>query len=461
MLINNDTICAISTTSGQGAIAIIRISGPKSIKITNNIFQAYNKNKLTVKHVNKVMVGEIFEQDNLIDEVVVTLFKGPKSYTGEDIIEIACHGSTYIQTTIIQLLIKKGCRLAKNGEFTLRAFLNQKLDLSQAEGVAELIASENEKAHSLAMQQMKGGFSNEIKNLRDQFIKFASLIELELDFSQEDVEFVDRKTILKLIQKIKTKTSKLLESFQFGNAMKHGIPISIIGNPNSGKSTLLNTLLQEDRAIVSDIKGTTRDTIEEIINIQGYKFRFIDTAGLRKTNNKIEKIGIAKTYEKIQQSLFILYLIDKNDFISTSIEREIKEIQNKLNSQQTIMIIANKTDLYQKSIELKNLNNIKIINISAKNGNGVDQIINAILEKIKIWENMQDQIIIINQRHFESLINTLKSIKDVENGIKSNLSGELLALDIKQSLNYLGEITGEITNDNLLDSIFRDFCIGK
>tara|TARA_B100001250_G_C19813232_1_gene796855 strand:- start:3251 stop:4636 length:1386 start_codon:yes stop_codon:yes gene_type:complete len=461
MVLNHDTICAISTAPGKGAVSIIRISGNEAIKVSNQLFQAHNKKKLSLNNSNTVILGNIIENSMFVDEVLITIFKAPKSYTGEHVIEIACHGSTYIQGKIIQLLIKQGCRLAKKGEFTLRAFLNGKLDLSQAEGVAELIASENKQAHSLAMQQMRGGFSNEIQNLRNKFIKFASLIELELDFSQEDVEFVERKELLQLTNKIKRKTEHLLESFKLGNAIKNGIPISIVGQPNSGKSTLLNQILNEDRAIVSNIKGTTRDVIEERIIINGYEFRFIDTAGLRKTRNKIEKIGIQKTYEKINQSAFVLYLIDKEDFNIKKIENEIQEIQGQLNEIGSIIIIANKDDINQEKIIISNQNKYDILNISAKQGKGVDKILSSILEKIEDWKKLNNEIMIINQRHFESLINTLQSVKDVEKGISSNISGEFLSSDIKTALNYLGEITGEITNEHLLDSIFKDFCIGK
>jgi tRNA modification GTPase len=458
---NYDTICCISTAPGQGAISIIRVSGANAFKISNKIFKSYNKKSLSKKNAKTVMIGKIEYKKKIIDEVLITGFKGPNSYTGEDIVEISCHGSIYIQNVIIQLLIEYGCRLAKKGEFTLRAFLNEKLDLSQAEAVAELISADNDKAHNLAMKQMRGGFSNEIKLLRKKFIKFASLIELELDFSQEDVEFADRKELLKLISEIKYKLNKLLKSFRFGNAIKNGIPISIVGHPNAGKSTLLNTILNEERAIVSDIKGTTRDTIEESIIINGYKLRFIDTAGLRSTKNKIEKIGISNTYKKMLESAFILYMVDKNDFNTTKIEAEIQQIQQKLETNTSIIIVANKSDLKKQNIALNNIQNTPMVNISAINGKGVDKLLDLILKQVEDWKKLSNEITIINQRHFESLINTLQSIDDVENAMKSNISGEFLALDIKRCLEFLGEITGEITNENLLDSIFNDFCIGK
>ncbi len=457
-MIYNDTICAIATAPGKGAISIIRICGTDSLQLCNSIFKAHNGKKLSSKYSQKSIIGYIILDNNILDEVLITFFNSPRSYTGEDIIEIYCHGSAYIQSAIIQILIKNGCRLAKKGEFTLRAFLNGKLDLSQAEGVAELIASDNQQAYGLAIEQMRGGFSSEIQNLRKKFIKFASLIELELDFSQEDVEFANREELLKFIIDIKNKIHTLIQSFKFGNAIKNGVPISIVGKPNSGKSTLLNQILKEDRAIVSDIQGTTRDIIEESITINGYKLRFIDTAGLRKTNNKIEKIGISKTYQKINESALVLYIIDKSDFHTNQIQEDIRKIQNQIENLESIIFIGNKNDLNQKII---NISNSEVINISAKNGSGIEKLLNVIISKVEQWKELDNQIIIINQRHFESLNNTLNSLEEVEKGLTSNLSGEFLTIDIKRCLQFLGEITGEITNENLLDSIFQDFCIGK
>ena len=458
---DNNTICSISTAPGHGAISIIRISGKKSIRIINKLFKAHDKNKLSSKNTKKVILGNIIYKNQSIDEVLVTAFQSPKSYTGEDMVEISCHGSAYIQSKIIQALIDNGCRTAQKGEFTMRAFLNGKLDLSQAEGVANLIASENEQSHKIAMKQMRGGFSDEIKNLRKKFIKFAALIELELDFSQEDVEFANREELLNLIDNIEDKISKLANSFKLGNVIKNGIPITIVGSPNSGKSTLLNQILNEERAIVSNIKGTTRDTIEENIVINGYKFKFIDTAGLRNTQDKIEKIGISKTYKKISESAFILYMIDKTEFNEVETEEEILSIQKKMQYNDSLIVLANKHDLHEKDIFLKTIKNVNIINISAKNGDKIGVILETIMSKVQAWGDVNNQIIIINQRHFESLINTLKSISDIKKGLKQNISGELLSIDIKNCLEYLGQITGEITNDNLLDSIFQDFCIGK
>jgi len=452
-----NTICSISTKQGEGAIAIIRMSGTKATSICKKIFSSKKIQKISDLKENRIYYGKITDGKKIIDEVVLTYFKGPKSYTGEDVIEISCHGSEYIQETIIQLLIKNGCSLAKRGEFTLRAFLNGKLDLSQAESVANLIGSKNEKSHHLAMKQMRGGYSEKIKSLRDRLIKFGALIELELDFSTEDVEFANREELVELLSLMKTKITALIESFKYGNAIKNGIPITIVGPPNSGKSTLLNKILNEERAIVSNIKGTTRDIIEEIFTLEGFQFRFIDTAGLRKTSNEIEKIGIKKTYEKINEAAIIIYVFDINDFSENQIK---KDIMSFLEKDVAIILIANKIDLKKKKINIEKINE-EIIYSSILNNEGVEKILSSILKKTRKWENLNQDFVITNQRHFEALTNTLKSLESTKNGIYSNISGELLAIDIKESLQFLGEITGEITNEDLLDSIFKDFCIGK
>ena len=460
-MIFNDTICAISSGYNQSAISLIRISGEDALKICDKIFKRKSNKKITSKEKSKLLFGEIIIDNMIIDEVLVSIFVKPYSYTGENIVEISCHGSIYIQDTIIQGLIKNGCRLAKKGEFTLRAFLNKKIDLSQAEGVAELISSENAESHKLAMQQMRGGFSNEIQVLRNKFVKFASLIELELDFSQEDVEFADRSKLVKIIDKIKKKVISLLDSFKYGNVLKNGTPISIVGHPNSGKSTLLNTILNEDRAIVSNTKGTTRDTIEEDVIIQGHKFKFIDTAGLRKTKNKIEKKGIEKTLKKIDSSAIVIYLIDKENFQKQEVLNDIKKIKFKLKKPAELILVANKNDLNNSNIKLDLEEPNKIIHISAKNRNTINELLDEITKKIDLWKALNQTSIIINQRHFDTLTKIIQSIEEIEKGLAINISGELLVLDIKRCLDLLGEITGEITNEDLLDSIFRDFCIGK
>ncbi len=452
-----NTICTISTKKGEGAIAIIRISGKKSINICYNIFSSKRIKKANDFKSNTIYFGRIMKNNKVIDEVLLTYFKAPKSYTGEDVIEISCHGSEYVQSAIIQLLIENGCTLAKRGEFTLRAFLNGKLDLSQAEAVANLISSKNEKSHNLAMKQMRGGYSNQIKSLRDRLIKFGALIELELDFSTEDVEFANRDELLGLLTLMKEKIKPLLKSFKYGNAIKNGIPIAIVGPPNSGKSTLLNKILNEERAIVSNIKGTTRDVIEETFTIEGFQFRFIDTAGLRKTNDKIEKIGIKKTYQKIDEAAIIIYVFDVNDFNPKQVKEDILSFSSKGTES---ILLANKTDLANKKNSIKDLEK-EIIYCSILNDEGMGKIQSSILKRTKNWENINQDFVITNQRHFEALTNTLKNIESINNGILSNISGELLAIDIKESLQHLGEITGEITNEHLLDSIFRDFCIGK
>ncbi len=455
--IKENTICSVSTKQGEGAIAVIRISGPKAKSICKKIFTSKRFQIKGDLKSNTVYYGKIKDGKKILDEVLLTYFQKPKSYTGEDMIEISCHGSEYIQKTIIQLLIKNGCTLAKRGEFTLKAFLNGKMDLSQAESVANLIGAKNEKSHHLAMKQMRGGYSENIKELRGRLIKFGALIELELDFSTEDVEFANREELIELLSLMKKRIVPLINSFKYGNAIKNGIPITIVGPPNSGKSTLLNKILNEERAIVSDEKGTTRDVIEENFTIKGLQFRFIDTAGLRQTSNKIEKIGIKKTYEKINEAAIIIYVFDINDFNEEQIKKDIflfleKDIE--------ILLIANKTDLMERKIKIKEIDK-KITYCSILNNEGIENILNSIFIKTKKWENLNQDFIITNQRHFEALTNTLKSLNSVKSGIKSNISGELLAMDIKEALDYLGEITGEITNEDLLDSIFRDFCIGK
>ncbi|MEC8537955.1 MAG: tRNA uridine-5-carboxymethylaminomethyl(34) synthesis GTPase MnmE [Bacteroidota bacterium] len=453
--LQENTICSVSTGHGEGAIALIRVSGNKSLSICKKIF--FSKKIITTKQIkpNLAYYGKIKDFDQIIDEVILTYFKAPKSYTGEDMVEISCHGSEYIQKKIIELLINKGCFLAKRGEFTLRAFLNGKLDLSQAESVANLISAKNSKSHELAMKQMRGGYSENIQLLRKKLIKFGALIELELDFSTEDVEFADRKDLINLLSEMITKIEPLIKSFKYGNAIKNGIPITIVGPPNSGKSTLLNKILNEERAIVSDIKGTTRDVIEETFNIEGFEYRFIDTAGLRKTNNEIEKIGIQKTHEKINEAAVIIYLFDINDFNKTQIIDNLNFIKTK---DLEVVLVGNKTDLNKS--EIKEFEG-EIIYCSLLNNKGTDQILNSILHKTKKWKNLNHEFVITNQRHYEAFTNTLESIRLIKAGIQSKISGELLSIDIKSALNSLGEITGEITNEDLLDSIFKDFCIGK
>lgn len=457
-----DNICALTTGSGIGAIAIIRVSGPDAISICEPLFKSAKEGKsLLNQKSHTIHLGTFMDDAHLIDEVLVSIFKGPHSYTGENVVEISCHGSVYIQQQIIQLLIRKGCRTADPGEFTFRAFMNGKMDLSQAEAVADLISSSNEKSHDLALTQMRGGFSSEINTLRTELIKFASLIELELDFSTEDVEFADRTQLEGLLNRLKQVLRRLIDSFALGNVLKNGIPVAIVGEPNVGKSTLLNALLNEERAIVSEIAGTTRDTVEDEIVMDGMSFRFIDTAGIRDTKDAIESIGIEKTFDKIKQAKVVLYLFDALTASSKKIHLELKKLEEHTDGKQLIAV-ANKVDkgnLTQIEAAFGGLNNV--IFISAKQKENVEHLKNLLTGKVKQGLLSNDDVIVSNSRHFEALTNALEHIKLVQEGLGIGISGDLLAMDIRQALFHLGEITGEVTTDDLLDSIFRDFCIGK
>jgi len=460
----NDTITALASATGAGAVAIIRVSGPKAFSIVNTIFSAKSKKSILTQGSHTIHLGHITDGHKVLDEVLVSLFKNPRSYTGEDVIEINCHGSSYIQQEILQLLLRKGCRMAEAGEFTLRAFLNAKMDLSQAEAVADLIASDSEAAHKIAIQQMRGGFSNEIKHLRDQLLNFASLLELELDFSEEDVEFADRTQFITLLSKIEIILKRLIDSFALGNVIKHGIPVSIVGAPNVGKSTLLNTLLNEERAIVSEIAGTTRDTVEDEISISGMRFRFIDTAGIRETKDKIESIGIEKTFEKISQAQVIIYLVDSSQLIVDTInlfKNEIAQIKNQ-HPLKPLIVIGNKADLLN-DVQQQQLNSEipELIFISAKQKSGIEQLTDRLLSFINDGSLRNDETIVTNSRHYDSLIKSLEEIQNVQAGMQSDLSGDLLAIDLREALFHLGSITGEVTNDELLGNIFSSFCIGK
>ncbi|TXE07901.1 tRNA uridine-5-carboxymethylaminomethyl(34) synthesis GTPase MnmE [Gelidibacter salicanalis] len=469
-MISNDTIVALATPSGSGAIAIIRLSGQDAITIGSKFFRSVSSKTLAAQKSHTVHLGHIVDEPRIIDEVLVTIFKNPHSYTGENVIEISCHGSLYIQQEIIQLFLKNGCRMANAGEFTLRAFLNGKLDLSQAEAVADLIASDSEASHKIAMQQMRGGFSNEIKNLRDELLNFASLIELELDFAEEDVEFANRDEFYKLITRIIHVLKRLIDSFAVGNVIKNGIPVAIVGEPNVGKSTLLNALLNEERAIVSEIAGTTRDTIEDEIIIGGMAFRFIDTAGIRETEDIVESIGIKKTFEKIEQAQVVLLLVSSiqlalgTDAVK-SIIFEIEKIKNKF-PQKQLIVILNKIDQVaadELSDVIKHLtpHASQLIPISAKTGFGVEQLTDTLLNLINTGALRNNETIVTNTRHYDALLKAFEEIQKVKYGLDSELSGDLLAIDIRQALLHFGEITGEITNDDLLGNIFANFCIGK
>lgn len=469
-MINQDTIVALATPSGAGAIAVIRLSGKEAIKIAEKHFKSVSGKLLSKQATHTIHLGHIMDGDRTIDEVLISVFKNPNSYTGEDVVEVSCHGSNYIQQEIIQLFLRAGCRMATAGEFTLRAFLNGKLDLSQAEAVADLISSDNEAAHQIAMQQMRGGFSSEIAKLREELLNFASLIELELDFAEEDVEFADRKQFKDLIERISIVLKRLIDSFAVGNVIKEGIPVAIVGEPNVGKSTLLNALLNEDRAIVSDIAGTTRDTIEDEISIGGIGFRFIDTAGIRETQDVVESIGIKKTFEKIEQAQVVMFLVSATELAVgaeavKSMAIEIEKIKNKF-PQKQLLVILNKideiTDLELASItDALSLKASTIIPISAKTGFGIEKLTNTLLDLINTGALRNNETIITNSRHYDALLKAFEEIQKVQYGLETNLSGDLLAIDIRQALYHFGEITGEITSDDLLGNIFANFCIGK
>jgi tRNA modification GTPase len=457
-MINQETIVALATPNGLGAISVIRISGLNAISITEKLFKPKGNKKLSNQKSHTVHLGHLIRNGHELDEVLVTLFKGPHSYTGENTIEISCHGSTYIQQEIIDLFIENGIRVANPGEFTLRAFINGKMDLNQAEAVADLIASENEGSHKLAMEQMKNGFSNDLKKLRAELLHFSSMIELELDFSQEDVEFAERSEFKKLTIKIQSELEKLIDSFKSGNVLKNGISVAIAGKPNAGKSSLLNTLLNEDKAIVSDIPGTTRDSIEDSLVIDGINFRFTDTAGLRETKDVIESKGIEKTKEKINSARILIYLFDSNDTSFKEINSDLKSFKRE---DLSVLLVRNKVDLKNTNQNLINqLEKFEIIEISANNIDSVSSLKKRLVNEINILNPYTDTVI-SNSRHYEALMKALKAIKEVNIGLKSDISGDLLSVDIRKSIEHLAEITGEITNDDVLGNIFANFCIGK
>lgn len=462
-MIPNDSIVALATPSGAGAIAIIRISGQDAIQIGNAVFRSIKNKDLTTQKTHTLHLGHIMDGEKTLDQVLVSIFKGPNSYTGENTIEISCHGSTYIQQQIIQLLLRKGCRMADAGEFTLRAFLNGKLDLSQAEAVADLISSDNEASHQIAMQQMRGGFSNEIAKLREELLNFASLIELELDFAEEDVEFADKTQFHELVNRIEFVLKRLIDSFAVGNVIKNGIPVAIVGEPNVGKSTLLNALLNEERAIVSEIAGTTRDTIEDELVIGGIGFRFIDTAGIRETKDYVESIGIQKTFEKIEQAQVVIYLSPLTPKGGTldNVKLELEKIKNQY-PLKPLVVIMNKKDLLSET-EIQNIQNQipNILLISAKNKEGIEDLKNQLLSFVNTGALRNNETIVTNTRHYDSLLKALEEIQKVKFGLETNLSSDLMALDIREALYQFGLITGQVTNDELLGNIFANFCIGK
>ena len=461
-MIKNDNILALASPSGVGAISLIRISGPESVTIVDKFFKGVENIKLIDQDANKVQLGYIIDQDRVIDKVLVTIFRNPKSYTGENLVEISCHGSVFIQQSIIQLFLSSNCRIANAGEFTMRSFLNGKMDLSQAESVADLISSNSEASHRLAMNQMRGGFKKDINELRMELVNFASLIELELDFSQEDVEFANMNQLNNLLDKISFNLKKLIDSFKTGNVIKNGIPISIVGEPNTGKSTLLNILLNEERAIVSSIAGTTRDTIEDQININGVVCRFIDTAGIRSTDDEIESIGIERTFKKMKESEIVIFLIDYSNLDSKKInfyKEYLNEIEEKFTSAKLITVF-NKNDI-KTDISTSELEKFNPIQISAKENINIDGLKNEIINYVNNLTSQIDNSTISNSRHYDLLNKTYEEIHKVKTSIGNKISSDLLAIDIKQAIYYLGELTGEISNDEILGNIFSKFCIGK
>ena len=462
-MITNDTIIALATPSGVGAIAVIRLSGENAISIVDGFFKSITKGKkLLHQKTHSIHLGHIIKKGTILDEVLVSVFKNPNSYTGEHVVEISCHGSTYIQQEILQLFLQNGCRMADNGEFTMRAFLNGKMDLSQAEAVADVIASNSEASHTMAIQQMRGGISNQLKELRGQLLDFAALIELELDFSGEDVEFADRTQFKKLVAKITTVLKKLIDSFSFGNAMKNGIPVAIIGEPNVGKSTLLNALLNEEKAIVSDIAGTTRDAIEDEVIIKGVAFRFIDTAGIRKTEDVVETIGIKKAYEKAENAQLILFLIDAKAKEKENRIAEIETITQRFPNKK-LLVVVNKIDLISKEeMDVLHAEIEYLMPLSAKNNIGIEALKEELTSLVDIGALSNNETIVTNSRHFEALNNALIAISSVQKGIDLEISTDLFSIDIRECLRHLGAITGDYDVDkDILGHIFSNFCIGK
>lgn len=478
-MLNHDTICALATANGTGAIGIIRISGAESFKIVNQVFEGKNLEKAASHTVHYGFIVDCKSQElkaesqelkaegqEIIDEVMVSVFRAPKTFTAEDSVEISFHGSPHIAKKILEVLIKKGARMAKAGEFTMRAFMNGRIDLAQAESIADLIASENEASRKVALNQLKGGISNEISDLRSDLLNFTSLVELELDFAEEDVEFADRTALNLLLDKIEMKLSSLIESFQYGNAIKNGVDVAIIGKPNAGKSTLLNALLKEERAIVSDIAGTTRDTIEEILHIKGTAFRFIDTAGIRETTDEIEAIGVQKAKEKIGTAKILLYLYDEFDskpeevidFVKTFSREDLKMIllHNKMDLQQN----GNEFDSEIKS-KLNQKYTTTILQLSAKDQTRIESLKSELIAYVENLKHDENNVVVTNQRHYEALHKSLESVKNVKAAISQSFHTELLAYELRYALEHLGEISGEFTNDEVLGNIFSKFCIGK
>ncbi|MFP3860106.1 MAG: tRNA uridine-5-carboxymethylaminomethyl(34) synthesis GTPase MnmE [Bacteroidales bacterium] len=466
-----NTFCAISSPQGNGAIAVIRINGDEAYDAADKIFYpVVNTRSLSELKPKQAYFGQVKEDEKIIDEVLLMIYQSPHSYTGDNMVEIFCHGSHFVQRKILQMLIDMGVRIAQPGEFTMRAFQNGKMDLAQAEGVADLIASNSEASHKLAMQQMRGGFSDEIKKLREKLLNFISLIELELDFSEEDVEFADRSQLKSLLEEINSLIEKLMNSFELGNAIKNGYPVAIAGNTNVGKSTLLNRLLNEEKAIVTDIAGTTRDVIEDVINIRGMEFRFIDTAGIRDTADKIESIGIERTFTKIDKAKIVLLVVDSTqdaDYITQTIKKVEQRIQGK---NINLIVLMNKVDQISSEEKLRNTENLikeilktddEVLRISAKTGKNTEKLIETLLEKANFSKLQENDILVTNTRHYEALRRAHESLQRAREGMETGLPTDLLAMDVRDVIHYLGEITGDISTDEILGNIFENFCIGK
>lgn len=466
-MFDDSTIAAAATPAGAGAIAVIRVSGKQAIGIVDGIFSSPTGTKRLVHQKSStVHFGSIMDSGRVIDEVLVSIFRAPRSFTGDDTAEISCHGSVVIQQQILELLVRSGARLAQPGEFTLRAFLNGKMDLSQAEGVADLIAASSEVARRVALQQMRGGFSERLRELRGQLVHFASMVELELDFADEDVEFADRQQLEQLVQGIGAEAKKLIDSFSQGNVIKNGVPVAIAGKPNVGKSTLLNRLLNEERAIVSEHAGTTRDAIEDTVTIEGVVFRFIDTAGLRETTDAVESIGIERAMTKIEQARVVIYMLDAQEAESQCVAA-VEEFMPKLADGQTLVVLINKDDISDAAGIERLMGSIggvckcRVLAISAKYGHNIDALTDLLVEIGRSLQPENQDVVVVNVRHYNALVSAYSSINQVIEGLKLGISGDLLAIEIRQVLYHIGTITGEVTNDEILGSIFSKFCIGK
>ena len=462
-MVRQNTICAVSTPAGMGGIAVIRVSGSDSFAVCDKIFRAKHGKKLQTQPQYSVIYGNIVDTDggDIIDDVLISVFRAPHSFTAEDTVEISCHGSLYIQQKIMQLLINNGCRAAQPGEFTMRAFVNGKIDLSQAEAVADLIASTSKAMHKMAITQMRGGFSVELQKLRGQLLDFVSLIELELDFSEEDVEFADRRKLRDLAVNIEQHIGRLADSFSVGNVLKNGVPVALVGKTNVGKSTLLNVLLNEEKAIVSDIHGTTRDTIEDSVAIDGIVFRFIDTAGIRDTEDEVENLGIRRTFQKIDAETIVLWLVDATEI--SDIMTDI--VPEDIDRSKTVLVV-NKSDMVsadrQKRIgDIVDTTGLKAIFISAKRRTNIDLLQKLLVDTVQLNKIDTNAVIVNNVRHYEALVNARRAIVRVVEGLDTQISGDLLSQDIRECMHYLGEITGQISTDEILGNIFSKFCIGK